>query len=181
MICRRRSWLPGLRTLHVRGAGEHELPRVEQLVVAPRSQFTTVYEDELVHESPSAMLALGWPRFEMSDPVSIARIDRLGTVFDIAALPVDEPIRVGRSRTLPVRLPSGTVARLHCELQWRDGHYEILDLQSTRGVILNGIRVARAVLEDGDTLALGDVIIRYFVGLGAHERAEAAALPVRSR
>lgn len=130
--------------------------------------------NELVHEAPSAMGHLGTPWLAWSEPAVFARVDR-PEIFDVPKFPAYERIMLGRSMDNPVRLMSSMVARRHAALQWREGAHEIVDLNSTNGIVFGTSRIERRRLADGDELILGDVILRYFVGEGARDRAVAAA------
>jgi transcriptional regulator with AAA-type ATPase domain len=73
--------------------------------------------------------------------------------------------RDGELRTLDLRLPGNTISSTHARLI-RDGErWLIEDAQSRNGTLLNGERVTRAVLRDGDLLEVGAVILRYRAGL----------------
>lgn len=62
---------------------------------------------------------------------------------------------LGRSRECDVRLSDANVSRRHAELQQEGTAYWIVDLGSTNGTELNGARVSRAKLSDGDRITLG--------------------------
>ncbi len=50
------------------------------------------------------------------------------------------------------------VSRLHCRLSAsRDGHLEVVDLDSTNGTFVNGRRVDKAKISVGDKLRVGRV------------------------
>jgi pSer/pThr/pTyr-binding forkhead associated (FHA) protein len=64
-------------------------------------------------------------------------------------------ILMGRSRSSDLRFMEPTVSRRHAALQRVDGGWLVVDHASTHGTFVNGRRVARAILVDGDDLALG--------------------------
>jgi hypothetical protein len=66
-----------------------------------------------------------------------------------------ERIVLGRSRECDVRLTDANVSRRHAEVLLDDDDFWIVDLGSTNGTELNGERIDRAKLSDGDTLTLG--------------------------
>jgi FhaA, N-terminal domain/FHA domain len=68
---------------------------------------------------------------------------------------------LGRSRECDVRLADSNVSRRHAELRREDGAYWIVDLGSTNGTELNGKRVERARLSDGDRITLGATDVRF--------------------
>jgi pSer/pThr/pTyr-binding forkhead associated (FHA) protein len=50
-----------------------------------------------------------------------------------------------------------SVSRQHAHIKRREEGYAIYDLKSLNGVLLNGRKVTKAVLRDGDEIRLGDV------------------------
>jgi len=63
---------------------------------------------------------------------------------------------IGRAQGCDVRLDDANISRRHAELRQQGTAYWIVDLGSTNGVEVNGSRVERAQLEDGDTVTLGE-------------------------
>ncbi len=69
---------------------------------------------------------------------------------------------IGRSAAAGLRLEQPAISRRHARLErLTDGRVEVVDLGSANGVWLNGERVERAVLSDGDRLQLGDATLRF--------------------
>ena len=68
---------------------------------------------------------------------------------------------VGRSKECDVQLTDPNVSRRHAEVRQEGTAYWIVDLGSTNGIEVNGRRVKRAKLEDGDTLTLGSTEITF--------------------
>jgi hypothetical protein len=64
---------------------------------------------------------------------------------------------LGRSKECDVQVPDPNVSRRHAELRLEGGSWWLVDLDSTNGTVLNGKRVQRAKLSDGDTIRLGDL------------------------
>jgi Protein of unknown function (DUF3662)/FHA domain len=62
---------------------------------------------------------------------------------------------LGRSRSCDVHLADVNVSRRHAELRQEGATYWIVDLGSTNGTLLNGTRVERERVRDGDTITLG--------------------------
>jgi Protein of unknown function (DUF3662)/FHA domain len=62
---------------------------------------------------------------------------------------------IGRSRDCDVQLSDTNVSRRHAELRQEGASYWIVDLGSTNGLEVNGKRVKRAKLSDGDTITVG--------------------------
>jgi len=63
---------------------------------------------------------------------------------------------LGRSKECDLQVPDANVSRRHAELRQEGLSWWVLDLDSTNGLEVNGKRVQRAKLADGDTITLGD-------------------------
>jgi hypothetical protein len=73
---------------------------------------------------------------------------------------------IGSAEGLSLRLSSALVEPLHAAvLRTSDGGYELWDLNTRTGTYLNGIRIVRAGLHDGDQIRIGPFALR-FVGGG---------------
>jgi pSer/pThr/pTyr-binding forkhead associated (FHA) protein len=64
---------------------------------------------------------------------------------------------IGRSTGAEFTVDAGLVSRLHCQLLAGATELEVVDLDSTNGTFVNGQRVARALLKEGDRLGVGRV------------------------
>ena len=64
---------------------------------------------------------------------------------------------VGRAPRADFVVDAALVSRLHCRLSAGAGEIEAVDLESTNGTYVNGPRVDRAVLKEGDKLRVGAV------------------------
>ena len=64
---------------------------------------------------------------------------------------------VGRSALADLVVDAPFLSRVHCRLTACADSLEVEDLQSTNGTFVNGRRVERATLKDGDRLVLGRV------------------------
>jgi pSer/pThr/pTyr-binding forkhead associated (FHA) protein len=70
-------------------------------------------------------------------------------------------IVLGRSRDCDIQLADPNVSRRHAELRQEGATFWIVDLESTNGVEVNGKRVKRAKLDDGDTFTVGSTDVRF--------------------
>ncbi|NTW86838.1 MAG: FHA domain-containing protein [Holophagaceae bacterium] len=70
---------------------------------------------------------------------------------------VDLEVHMGRELDNTLRLPDPSISRHHCVLRKVSEGYEIQDLQSSNGVLVNGNRVQSSPLRDGDRITLGQV------------------------
>jgi transcriptional regulator with GAF, ATPase, and Fis domain/pSer/pThr/pTyr-binding forkhead associated (FHA) protein len=76
-------------------------------------------------------------------------------------LHVDRPVvSIGRSVDNDIRLASGLVSRHHCRIESGPEGVWIVDLSSANGTLVNGQRIARRKLEDGDRIQVGAVKIQ---------------------
>ena len=71
--------------------------------------------------------------------------------------------RIGRGADNELVLDTKHVSRYHAVLLAGPAHTSIEDLNSTNGVFVNGKRVARQVLKDGDRVTIGRTQFRYTV------------------
>ena len=71
---------------------------------------------------------------------------------------------VGRAPNAAIRIDSIEVSRQHMALRRVDNEYRCEDLESRNGIYLNGIKIHSAVLREGDTIQLGNVVFVYHEG-----------------
>ena len=62
---------------------------------------------------------------------------------------------IGRSRECDLRVADGNASRRHAEVVQDGAAYVVVDLGSTNGTELNGRRITREVLSDGDCITIG--------------------------
>ena len=67
---------------------------------------------------------------------------------------------IGRATGADFIVDAGMVSRVHCRLMAMADSVEVTDLDSTNGTYVNGLRVERASLKDGDELGIGRVTLR---------------------
>jgi pSer/pThr/pTyr-binding forkhead associated (FHA) protein len=64
---------------------------------------------------------------------------------------------IGRAPRADFRVDAALVSRVHCQLTAGAAELEVVDLESTNGTFVNGARVERALLKNGDRLGVGKV------------------------
>jgi uncharacterized RDD family membrane protein YckC len=74
---------------------------------------------------------------------------------------IDNEVHMGRELDNTLRLPDPSISRHHCVVRKAGGAYEIQDLQSSNGVLVNGNRVQSSPLRDGDRITLGQVQLTF--------------------
>jgi pSer/pThr/pTyr-binding forkhead associated (FHA) protein len=89
-------------------------------------------------------------------PLFIRQVKGLGSPRDIQ-LELDEVI-IGRGHDAQICIESGAVSRRHAALIRSEEQYVCVDLDSSNGVYVNGKRVTKAELRDGDTIQVGDAL-----------------------
>jgi uncharacterized RDD family membrane protein YckC len=74
---------------------------------------------------------------------------------------VDNEVHMGRELDNTLRLPDPSISRHHCVIRKVGGGFEIQDLQSSNGVLVNGNRVQSSPVRDGDRITLGQVQLTF--------------------
>jgi uncharacterized RDD family membrane protein YckC len=74
---------------------------------------------------------------------------------------VDNEVHMGRELDNTLRLPDPSISRHHCVIRKVGDGFEIQDLQSSNGVLVNGNRVQTSPLRDGDRITLGQAQLTF--------------------
>jgi EAL domain-containing protein (putative c-di-GMP-specific phosphodiesterase class I) len=74
------------------------------------------------------------------------------------------PFTIGRNESVDLQINSSRVSREHALIVKEGGRFRIEDLGSTNGTFVNGRRVEKATLEDGDVLLIADAEFTFFLG-----------------
>ena len=76
----------------------------------------------------------------------------------------DGDATVGRDPNSAVSLADASVSRKHCLLrQEEDGRFQIKDLDSRNGTLVNGVAVKEQWLRHGDEIATGDSVFLFLL------------------
>ena len=67
----------------------------------------------------------------------------------------------GRSPEADFTFDSAKLSRRHMEVRESDGTYMFVDLDSTNGVFINGVKAHSSTLSEGDMLSIGDIVFQY--------------------
>ncbi len=68
-------------------------------------------------------------------------------------------IKIGKVPSAHLRIEDDSVSRMHAVLEVNPSDVCLIDLGSTRGTFVNGMRINKATLRSGDVIQLGDVRI----------------------
>lgn len=75
------------------------------------------------------------------------------------------PVMVGKMRSkVQILLSDASVSRIHARFVQKDGRTALIDLNSTNGTSVNGIRLEQeetVILENGDEILFGNMAMRY--------------------
>lgn len=94
----------------------------------------------------------------------MARLIYNAGLFDERVYDLENGITLGRAKECDGYLLNKNLSRQHASIQWSDGRAFVVDLQSKNGTFVNGARVDRQELKDGDKIALGGAIFTFVEG-----------------
>jgi hypothetical protein len=137
---------------------EEYVQRFPSLAVPLRMQFE-------VHQAiqPEALIAGNAP------PREVPGRDGPATVFLLASktgerIPLRETVTLlGRALECDIVLKTGEVSRRHCRIVCEQDRLMVEDLDSAQGTRVNGKRVTRSRLQDGDRLEVAKEVFQVFV------------------
>jgi hypothetical protein len=129
----------GIATRMVQGA----TPQPGEPPAQPEPSGTMVYRKPAETEAVSSE-ELGLGREVVSLTINGTKHELDGT-----------QVTIGRSKECDIQLPDPNVSRRHAEVRQEGAAYWAIDLDSTNGMEVNGRRLKRAKLRQGDRITLG--------------------------
>lgn len=113
---------------------------------------------------------------DVAGRVPASRLGEIRTVYEV----LSERVSIGRAAGNDVALAGDLrVSRRHAELvRSSEGAWSIIDLGSHNGTFVNGARVRRALLVDGDLVSIGNHIFRFAGGALEEYEERGASLDV---
>lgn len=72
---------------------------------------------------------------------------------------------VGRGEHVNIKIEDGDLSREHFSITQKSGSFYLADLNSVNGTRVNGVRVAEAILRDGDEIEAGSSHFKVLIGL----------------
>ncbi len=74
----------------------------------------------------------------------------------------DGTVTIGRLSESTIPLNDQNVSRRHAEIRPNREHFVVVDLGSTNGTMVNGVRIhGETVLSDGDIISFGSTYVRF--------------------
>ena len=118
----------------------------------------------------------------MQDPAQLSAAQRMGKSYVLRfisgkyqggefPLVAEKQIIVGRSSDLDMVLVEDMVSRKHARIAMAEDQIWIEDLGSTNGTFVNGEKIKRARLKEGDRVLIGTSILKVIAGDGVREEA----------
>ena len=83
--------------------------------------------------------------------------DDSGRIFKLS----EHAMSIGRGTAASIRLNDKTVSRKHCLLETAGSQVTVIDLQSANGTFVNGDRVQKRRLANGDKVRIGNTVMKY--------------------
>jgi hypothetical protein len=135
-------------------------------MVQPERQGSVAAGEPMPDVQPGATMVY---KAKTPDPTQAVTPEELGVEPELVTLKFNgtryevkqRRVVIGRSRDCDVQLSDTNVSRRHAELRQEGASYWIVDLGSTNGLEVNGKRVKRAKLSDGDTITLGSTAMSF--------------------
>lgn len=112
----------------------------------------------VIHEMPLPPSTV--PR--QKKPPSLEQIAGVGAPRNFL-LELPETV-IGRSLQANISIEGTGMSRQHATLKREGVEFSVLDLGSSNGIYLNGVKAHSAVLHDGDQIQLGDVVLVFREG-----------------
>lgn len=85
--------------------------------------------------------------------------------------------RIGRGKDNELILDDASISRRHAEMHRNStGGFEIIDMNSMNGVYVNGEKIGRAKLQEGDEVEVGDVVLKFSLFAPDHSEEESTIM-----
>ena len=101
-------------------------------------------------ESTDAWYKRTMPRLVVHEPGGVA-----------TSVQVENEVQIGRDAGMQVVLGDGKVSRHHATISREGEGWVVVDAESRHGTYVNGERVSRHALTDGDQLQIGSTVLRF--------------------
>ena len=112
---------------------------------------------------------------QVEEPLRLRQVAGPEEGRSFRVLPLQEAI-IGREENAPICLDEKAVSRQHAKIDYKKRFPMVVDLGSANGIFVNGNRVDKADLRDGDTLQVGPC--SFEIDFGTDASASASYQPV---
>jgi len=153
-------------------APEHQelLRNLGPMYLRGKAEVTDVYRVEWQQERDSEATVMGVSMFGQPSELSHLEISIGGQMRRLD--PRGEPVTLGRSSSADLNVNDARVSRLHATIEWRGGHYVLIDASSFGTWVYFGNQAEPVVLRRTECYLVG----QGQVSLGCDRNAEAAPL-----
>ncbi len=143
------SYIQGIKIM------KHLLTHNDEVEVA---NYVIVYDEGIGYEDETETSII--TAFEKED------ITKLGRPYFLSRNPGSEgkrypiektSVTVGRSEGVDIVVVDTTVSRKHAQLEFKDNHYILTDLDSSNGTYVNGEKVDIKIISFGDLVQFGEM------------------------
>ncbi|PKM81722.1 MAG: DUF2662 domain-containing protein [Firmicutes bacterium HGW-Firmicutes-14] len=157
----------GLGIINVKGSFSQELPKETEKGKSPAekpSEYTLIadrgrfYHNDAVPPNQDTLTRAGVPPL----PKAIL-IRKTGTGEDKRFPLGTQGVIIGRRRSSDISLEDTNISRVHASIDYMNGEYYISDLGSTNGTFVNGARISKKKLAEGDLIRMGITILEFRV------------------
>jgi pSer/pThr/pTyr-binding forkhead associated (FHA) protein len=154
-------------------AKEEQLSALQRELAQRDKRIATL--EQLCAEDDNALAAINQDIKRQNLATPTERLVALGLVLESLDVPSMRhrigtvTTTLGRATTNDIPINSGSVSRYHARIIVEpDGTY-LIDLQSTNGCSVNGRRVSRQIISNGDVIRIGDVKFKLAIGVPLSE------------
>jgi Nif-specific regulatory protein len=95
----------------------------------------------------------------MTPRIAVIAGPRAGETIDVSG----DELTIGRDEANALRLAEPLVSRRHCVIQRTNQGWQVADLDSTNGTLVNGVPVKRQRLAHGDQVRVGDSVLSFLL------------------
>lgn len=81
--------------------------------------------------------------------------------IEVGRVMIDKQATIGRMQGCEITISDPAASRRHVEITDHDGVFYWKDLGSTNGTMLNGVKMLEGMLKHGDTIEIGEAVIRF--------------------
>lgn len=157
----------GLGSISVKSSFSEELPQLSSPDTnsLKAGEGTIVAEKERFYQSGTELASYGTiSRQEVSTKLPRATLVRKIGAREAAEFPLSiYSVVIGRRRTNDICIDDNNVSRVQASIDYAQGSYFITDLGSTNGTFVNGVKISKKKLSEGDLIRMGTTILEFKV------------------